>query len=94
MTNAERHGRKMRIATSHERFERMYGHKETDRIPIIDGPWNDTIKRWNREGMPENIDFRDYFDLDKVSGIGVDNSPMYPSIILEETEDYITGRFS
>jgi len=42
----------MKPMTSHERFQRMFAHQEADRIPIIDGPWEATIERWQREGMP------------------------------------------
>lgn len=75
--------------STHERFSRIFQHKEGDRIPIIDDPWNSTIERWHREGMPEGIDFRDYFGLDKVANIGVDNSPRYETRTLEETDEYI-----
>jgi uroporphyrinogen decarboxylase len=42
--------------TSHERFTRMYQHREADRVPILDSPWSETIDRWVQEGMPT----RDY----------------------------------
>ena len=74
---------------THERFTRMFAHQEADRIPIIDDPWGSTVERWHREGMPEGVDFRDYFDLDHVIGIGVDNSPRYPSKVVEQTEEYV-----
>lgn len=74
--------------TSHERFARMYAHQEADRVPIIDGPWSATIERWHREGMPDNISYVDYFDLDHVASIGVDNSPRYEAKTLEETDEY------
>lgn len=67
----------------------MYEHREADRIPIIDGPWAATIERWRSEGMPENVDWVDYFGLDHVAGIGVDISPRYPVKVLEETEEYV-----
>lgn len=74
---------------SYERFKRMYEHREADRIPIIDTPWRSTIERWHKEGMPENISYVEYFDLDKVAHISVDNSPRYETKIIEETEEYI-----
>lgn len=74
--------------TSRERFARMFAHQEADRIPIIDDPWQATIERWQHEGMPAGTDFRDYFGLDKVAGIGVDLSPRYPVQLLEETPEY------
>lgn len=74
--------------TTHERFARMYAHQEADRIPIIDSPWQGTILRWQREGMPVGMDWRDYFKVDKVARIGVDISPQYPVQVIKETPDY------
>ena len=74
--------------SSHDRFQRMFDHKEADRVPIVDSPWHATIERWHREGMPTDIDYVTYFGLDRVSGIGVDNSPRYPVKTLEDTEEY------
>ncbi len=75
--------------TSWERFKRMYEHREADRVPIIDSPWAGTIRRWKREGMPENADWRDYFDVDKNAGIGIDITPRFPRKVIEETDRYI-----
>jgi uroporphyrinogen decarboxylase len=75
--------------TSRERFARMYEHREADRVPIIDSPWPATIERWHNEGMPQDVSFVDYFGLDHVSHINVDNSPRYPSETIEETDDYV-----
>jgi len=74
--------------TSKERFTRMFEHREADRVPIIDGPWATTIARWEREGLPKNVSWIDFFDLDKVSDIGVNITPRYEEKVLEETEDY------
>lgn len=74
--------------TSHERFKRMFEHRDADRIPIIDSPWGATIERWQHEGMPEGVSFVDFFDLDHVAGIGVDNSPRYEAKVIEETPEY------
>ena len=76
--------------TSHERFRRMFEHREADRIPVIDYPWAATIERWQQEGMPASVSYVDYFGLDKVAGIGADNSPRYPVRTLEETDTYST----
>lgn len=78
----------MHPMTSHDRFQRMYEHREADRVPIIDIPWGATIERWQREGMPEGTSFVDFFGLDHVAGISADNSPRYPQRTLEETEEY------
>lgn len=74
--------------TSYERFKRMYEHKDADRVPIIDSPWNGTIARWRREGMPKNTDWCDYFDVDKTASIGVDITPRFEEKVLEETDRY------
>ena len=74
--------------TSHDRFARMYAHQEADSVPIIDGPWGATIERWHREGMPKDVSFVDYFGLDHVASIGVDNSPRYECKVVEETDEY------
>ncbi|MBR5367602.1 MAG: hypothetical protein K6G29_05905 [Clostridiales bacterium] len=74
--------------TTRERFQRMYEHREADRIPIIDSPWAGTLRRWHREGMPEGVDWRDYFAVDKVDSIGVDITPRYEVKVLEDTDRY------
>ena len=43
----------MQELTSWERFQRMYEHRDADRIPIIDDPWAATIERWRREEARE-----------------------------------------
>lgn len=79
----------MEPLTTYDRIARMYAHQEADRIPVIDSPWNATIERWHREGMPEDVSFVDFFDLDKIAHISVDNSPQYPTEVIEETEEYV-----
>lgn len=74
--------------TSRERFQRMFDHREADRVPIIDGPWGATIERWHSEGMPKGTSYVDFFGLDKTAGIGVDNSPRFPRQVIEETDTY------
>ncbi|MGD2174752.1 MAG: uroporphyrinogen decarboxylase family protein [Candidatus Brocadiaceae bacterium] len=81
----------MEQMTSRERFARMYAHREADRVPIIDTPWPATIERWRREGMPGDVSFVDYFGLDHVARISVDNSPRYEVKTLEETDEYVVG---
>ena len=75
--------------TTHERVARMYAHREADRIPITDGPWSTTVARWQREGMPEDVSYVDYFGLDRFAHISVDNSPRFPEEVLEETDEYV-----
>ncbi len=74
--------------TTSERMQRTYQHREADRVPIFDFPWPSTIERWEREGLPAGMDYRDHFGLDRVFTLIADNSPRYPKQVLEETEDY------
>ena len=74
--------------TTRERFQRMFEHREADRVPIIDSPWRGTLHRWKAEGMPEDADWREYFDVDKVASIGVDITPRYEVKVLEDTDRY------
>jgi len=78
----------MKPMTSRERFARMYEHREADRVPIVDIPWDDTIERWRREGMPAGVGPEDFFGLDRVARIFVDNSPRYEQRVIEETDEY------
>ncbi|OGS20500.1 MAG: hypothetical protein A2252_01045 [Elusimicrobia bacterium RIFOXYA2_FULL_39_19] len=74
--------------TSKERMLRVFEHKNPDRIPVYDCPWPTTIERWRKEGMPENTWYADYFDIDQIIPIDLDNSPQYPEKIIEETSEY------
>jgi uroporphyrinogen decarboxylase len=76
--------------TSQERMKRMYEHRTADRVPMQDGPWGSTIERWQREGLPKDTSWVDYFDLDKGGGFGVDITPRYPAKVIEETDTYTT----
>lgn len=74
--------------TVYERMLRTFQHKQTDRAPIYDKPWSGTIRRWQREGLPAGMDWRDYFGVDKIEAIGVDISPRYEIKVLEKTDRY------
>lgn len=78
----------IKTLTSYDRFTRMFAHQEADRIPVLDSPWEATIERWHTEGMPSEIDFTDYLDLDRIQVISVDSSPRYPVQTIEQTSEY------
>ena len=80
----------MAAMTTRERFQRMYEHKEADRVPMLGSPWGTTIARWRREGLPEDAEFADYFGLDRTASFGGDISPRFETRVVEETDDYIT----
>ena len=75
--------------TTHQRFSRIFAREIPDRVPFVDSPWGDTVRRWRREGLPEGVDWRDHFGLDHVEQIRVDTTPRFEEKVLEETEDYI-----
>ena len=75
--------------TTRERVGRIFEHREADRVPLLGSPWNSTLERWRREGMPDDIDFDGYFGLDRVVTVGGDVSPRYEEKVIEETDEYI-----
>lgn len=77
----------MDTMTSRERIQRMFEHREADRIPLSEGPWGATLERWRREGLGDG-DYGEFFGLDRIMGVGVDNSPRFPGKTLEETDEY------
>jgi len=78
----------MKPMTTFERFSRMYAHREADRVPVIDSPWGGTLVRWHNEGLPKNIPWYEYFDVDHTVGIGADISPRYKRKLVERTKEY------
>jgi uroporphyrinogen decarboxylase len=74
--------------TSRERIQRMFEHRDADRAPIVDLPWDSTIARWRREGLPAGADWAEYLDVDCVRHILPDNSPRYPVRLIEATAEY------
>lgn len=74
--------------TTRERIQRMFDHKEADRVPIVDTPWESTIARWHREGMPAGVNWAEYLGADCVRFISTDNSPRYPRRMIEDTDEY------
>ena len=80
--------------TSYERMKTIYDHREPDRLPIIDGPWGTTVRRWHEEGLPEGVSWIEYFDLDRIGGLSVDTSPRLDHWVIEDTDEYIIERNS
>ncbi len=56
----------MEKLTDRQRMMLVFDHKVPDRVPIIDEPWDGTVSRWKREGMPNDADYRDFFGVDKI----------------------------
>ena len=78
---------------SRERLKLALQHREPDRVPVHDSPWQATVDRWRTEGLPSGVSPADYFDYDLVS-YGADTSPQFPVEVLYENEEYIVERNS
>ena len=74
--------------TVHERFLRMFQHRDADRVPIIDSAWAGTVRRWQNEGMPKDVSWQDFFGVDKVAGISVNITPRFETKLIEDTPRY------
>jgi len=77
--------------TSRERCLLALRRQEADRVPLTDSPWETTIARWHREGLPKDQSPFDYFGYERVAQ-GVDLSFQLPTEVLEETETFKIDR--
>lgn len=95
--------------TSGERIKAAISHKTIDRIPMIEiGFWDETIKRFQEEGMPKDFYFQpsiwsggeyrtentveDYLGLDRIAVLGYDCSIQLDTEIYDENEKFIIYR--
>jgi len=74
--------------TSRERVLRVLNHQIPDRVPIQDAPWGATVRRWHKEGLPEDISPNEYFGYE-FAFFGADLSPRFPVKVIEKNEEYI-----
>jgi uroporphyrinogen decarboxylase len=63
--------------------------KPVDRIPMHESPWEDTVARWESEGLPKGADLAAYFDWDIV-GMSVDLSMRLPRRLIADDGEYRT----
>ncbi len=71
----------MTTYTERERFLRTMRYQPVDRRPLnLVGPWQDTLARWQREGMPEGTDLDAYFGVQplRVRNISGNMGPFPP----------------
>lgn len=74
--------------TSKERIVGLLRGEIPDRVGRADAPWPETRARWQREGMPTDLHFNDYFQMDVRRMIKIDTSFRLPESLLEEGPDY------
>lgn len=78
-----------------ERFKKIMKFEKVDHPPILlDGPWSDTLKRWHKEGLPENISLYQYFEVEELKFVyaGLDTGPYPPfeeKVIFENENEVI-----
>ncbi|MFC1725875.1 uroporphyrinogen decarboxylase family protein, partial [candidate division KSB1 bacterium] len=77
--------------TSQERIRLALSLQEPDRVPIHDSIWETTVRRWHKEGLPEEQTPDDYFKFEIVQ-IYFDLSLQIKEEKIEETDDYIVIR--
>ncbi|MGC8976542.1 MAG: uroporphyrinogen decarboxylase family protein [Candidatus Ratteibacteria bacterium] len=74
--------------TSRERILRTLNHQIPDKVPIHDSPWGATVKRWYKEGLPEDTSPAEFFGYE-FEFFGADTSPRFPVKVIEKNEEYI-----
>ncbi len=74
--------------TNRERILRVLNHKIPDRVPIQDSIWGATVKRWQKEGLPEDMGPGEYFGYE-LESFGADTTPRFPVKVIERTDEYI-----
>lgn len=70
-----------------ERFCTVLDGGVPDRVPFQDTYWQSTLTRWQREGLPDNIDPQVYFGCE-MARLGGDYSLRFSERTLEESERY------
>jgi len=73
--------------TSRERITLALKHQEADRVAIQDSPWDTTVARWRREGLPEKTSPTRFFGYE-FERIGADLSLRFKGEVVEETHEY------
>ncbi len=80
-----------------DRIKAALEHRTLDRIPMTESFWPETIKRWQKEGLPADANIADFFGLDTICSIGPFDcglSSAFPYIVYEETDEYKVDRNS
>lgn len=78
--------------TDRERFLGTMRFNAVDRLPLFGslGLWEETKKKWEKEGFPSDISHAEYFGCDRKLHAPVNFRfvPAFEKKIIEETEDY------
>ena len=60
---------------------------------LVPGPWPETLRRWNAEGLPQGADLYEYFGLDRpaIRAIGIETM-VYPpceEVVLSSSDEFV-----
>ncbi len=83
--------------TNRERFFRTLRFEPVDHPPLaLGGPWPETRRRWEAEGLPPAANLYDHFDLEPYDFVYVGPAtrlyPGWEEEVLEETEEHVILR--
>jgi uroporphyrinogen decarboxylase len=77
--------------TSRERFVNWMHFKDVDRPPWWElWYWEETLERWHKEGLPEDVHLIEYLGVDRREDVGVNVflCPPFKEETIEETSEY------
>ncbi len=76
-----------------ERVQRTFSGQRTDRAPVFENFWAETVRRWTSEGhLQPGEHLSDHFDLDLERCAPLSFSAGLPEQVVEETEDTVLRR--
>ncbi len=70
-----------------ERIRQLIDHHVADQVGVFDSFWTQTEREFRKQGMPEDVEVEEYFDLD-IGMFWFDQSFLLPEQVLEEHEDH------
>ena len=76
-----------------ERFLRTLRFQEVDRVFLLpQWLWGETVQRWHKEGMPEDVHINEFFGFDRYEVVPINMGviPLFEEKILEEDSEYKT----
>ena len=71
-----------------ERMLKALRHEPPDRIPIHDSLWLETVRQWQKQGLPTEIPPEDYFGYEMIA-LGFDQSPLFAVNTLHKDNEYV-----
>jgi len=78
---------------SKERFLSIMKYQQVDRMMVWDfGYWPETVKRWETEGLPENVDISKFLGIDvrwKLLEVKTGPFPPFEEEVIEEKDDTV-----